>query len=123
MSTGQHLIADIQGVSNLDVLHSLPKLMHMMDEICKKYDYHVLHRAHHCFTPQGITILYLLSESHFSIHTYPEHGYVAIDLYTCRKYPDDTVYRTIYEAMRSELGASGGKCTIIDRSIRSCAAV
>ena len=35
------------------------------------------------FEPQGLSILYLLSESHFSIHTWPEHGACAIDFYHC----------------------------------------
>ncbi len=35
------------------------------------------------FDPQGLSILYLLSESHFSIHTWPEHGACAIDFYHC----------------------------------------
>ena len=35
------------------------------------------------FEPQGVTLLALLTESHASIHTWPEIGYCAIDLYTC----------------------------------------
>jgi S-adenosylmethionine decarboxylase len=35
------------------------------------------------FCPQGLTIAFLLSESHLSIHTYPEEGFAAIDCYTC----------------------------------------
>ncbi len=35
------------------------------------------------FNPNGVTVLILLSESHLSIHTYPEQGYAAIDCYTC----------------------------------------
>ena len=35
------------------------------------------------FKPQGVTLLALLAESHASIHTWPEIGYAAIDLYTC----------------------------------------
>jgi S-adenosylmethionine decarboxylase proenzyme len=35
------------------------------------------------FEPQGLSILYLLSESHFSIHTWPEFGACAIDFYHC----------------------------------------
>lgn len=35
------------------------------------------------FDPQGVTLLALLSESHASIHTWPELGYAAVDLYTC----------------------------------------
>jgi len=37
----------------------------------------------HKFNPQGLTVLALLSESHISIHTYPEHGYIAVDMFTC----------------------------------------
>ncbi|NOX59047.1 MAG: adenosylmethionine decarboxylase [Planctomycetes bacterium] len=37
----------------------------------------------HHFEPQGVTAVALLAESHLSIHTWPEHGYAAIDLFTC----------------------------------------
>lgn len=35
------------------------------------------------FQPQGMTAIWILSESHFSLHTYPEHKYITIDCYTC----------------------------------------
>jgi len=38
--------------------------------------------SHH-FHPQGVTALGILAESHISIHTWPEHGYVAADIFTC----------------------------------------
>ena len=38
--------------------------------------------SHH-FHPQGVTALALLAESHISIHTWPEHGYAAADVFTC----------------------------------------
>ena len=37
----------------------------------------------HKFHPQGVTALALLAESHISIHTWPEHGYAAADIFTC----------------------------------------
>lgn len=43
----------------------------------------VLHRFSHQFAPQGVTIVYALSESHISCHTFPEMGSVALDCYTC----------------------------------------
>jgi S-adenosylmethionine/arginine decarboxylase-like enzyme len=38
----------------------------------------------------------MLSESHISIHTFPEKRYLAFDIYTCRHYEDDAVYMEIY---------------------------
>lgn len=35
------------------------------------------------FTPCGLTSILVLSESHFTIHSYPEHRYVSMDLYIC----------------------------------------
>jgi S-adenosylmethionine decarboxylase len=37
----------------------------------------------HSFSPQGVTGFALLAESHISIHTWPEHGYAAVDVFTC----------------------------------------
>ncbi len=43
----------------------------------------LLHEVHHEFTPQGVTALALLAESHISVHTWPELGYAAADVFTC----------------------------------------
>ncbi len=43
----------------------------------------LLSECAHRFAPQGVTIVGLLAESHISIHTWPEHGYVAADVFTC----------------------------------------
>ncbi|MBM5807093.1 MAG: adenosylmethionine decarboxylase [Cyanobacteria bacterium M_surface_10_m2_179] len=43
----------------------------------------LLHLISHRFDPQGITGLALLAESHLSIHTWPESGYAAVDVFTC----------------------------------------
>ena len=45
----------------------------------------------HKFAPQGVTALVLLAESHISIHTWPESGYAAVDVFTCGEHtlPED----------------------------------
>ncbi len=37
----------------------------------------------HQFAPQGVSGVVIISESHFSVHTWPEYGYAAIDVFTC----------------------------------------
>jgi S-adenosylmethionine decarboxylase len=55
------------------------------------------------FEPQGATVLVLLSESHLSIHTYPEKGFAAIDCYTCGETvdPQNAIDR-LMEALKPE---------------------
>ena len=43
----------------------------------------VIKRIEHKFSPQGETIVFILSESHFTIHTYPESRYLTMDIYVC----------------------------------------
>lgn len=43
----------------------------------------ILHEVSHSFHPQGVTALALIAESHVAIHTWPEYGYAAVDVFTC----------------------------------------
>jgi len=67
----------------------------------------------HSFTPQGVTGFAMLAESHISIHTWPEHGFAAIDAFTCGTTTDPEVACS-YLAAR--LGATGHSLSVIDRS-------
>ena len=46
-------------------------------------NFHVVAESAHSFDPHGLTQVLILAESHFSVHTYPEHRYMSIDLYIC----------------------------------------
>lgn len=80
--TGQHVLAELEGVDPLllddeqflrDALHSA--LSRSRATVCQ-----VIAKQ---FEPQGVTVLALLSESHASLHTYPEDGSIFIDVFTC----------------------------------------
>ena len=43
----------------------------------------VVGEVFHRFSPQGVTGIVCIAESHISIHTWPEHGYAAVDIFTC----------------------------------------
>jgi S-adenosylmethionine decarboxylase proenzyme len=114
--SGKHMICDIKGIKNILLLHSLNNMLSLLDTICKKYDFSILEKVEHRFHPEGISILYLLSESHLSIHTFPEKSYIAFDLYTCRQYDDNTIYNEIYDYLIDCFSAEVGMPIIIDRS-------
>ena len=79
---GTHYIADLWGV-DFDLLNDAKFLIESMETCIINAGAKVLDVIHHKFEPNGVTVLLLLSESHFSIHTYPEDGYASIDCYTC----------------------------------------
>ena len=56
----------------------------------------------HQFQPQGVTGLALLAESHISIHTWPESGYAAVDVFTCG---DHTMPEKACAVLSEELGS------------------
>ena len=50
----------------------------------------ILGEVFHQFQPQGVTGTVLLAESHLAIHTWPEEGFVTVDLYVCNYKADNT---------------------------------
>jgi len=83
----------------MDRLESLESIQFLLDSLCERHDFTVLGKMHHVFEPQGLSVIYMLSESHISIHTFPEKQYLALDIYTCREYRDNSVYESIYDAL------------------------
>lgn len=79
---GRHILADIWGVE-FNKLNDIEFLKEHMCKAAEKCGATILAVTYESFEPCGVTVLILLSESHLSIHTYPEKGFAAIDGYTC----------------------------------------
>ena len=60
----------------------------------------ILRITHYNFEPQGESWVWLLAESHCSAHTYPEHNYLALDIYGCGKGEPVVAYYAIEEALQ-----------------------
>ena len=69
-------------------------------------------RVFHEFSPHGVSGVVLISESHFSIHTWPEYGYAAVDFFTCNKSVD--VQKAI-GILKKNLGAKSSSFVEIKR--------
>jgi S-adenosylmethionine decarboxylase len=119
MSSGKHLICDIKNIKNQILLNSIDKLKDLFDYICNKYQYTILNKTEHIFNPQGITMIYMLSESHISIHTFPEKSYCAMDIYTCKEYKNNDVYNEIKEYLKKIFDADNSEFIIIERQYLS----
>lgn len=60
-------------------------LEQLADKLVERLNLTVVKSIFHSFKPQGKTIVYILSESHLAIHTWPEHKLVHVDLVSCVK--------------------------------------
>jgi S-adenosylmethionine decarboxylase len=115
-SSGKHMICDIREIRNMALLNNKSAINEILNDICKTYDYSILDTVEHEFSPHGLTILYLLSESHISIHTFPERNYFALDVYTCREYENNDTYLEIYDYLVKTFDAKKEEPLIIDRN-------
>ena len=75
-TAGTHLLLDIYW-------HDSPDVLNFVEAVKTACNLSIVKTLHYRFEPQGETYLALLQESHFAIHTYPEHKYWSVDLYTC----------------------------------------
>ena len=79
---GHHILVSLYGIT-FNLLDDLNGIRAAFEEAVEACGATVLNRFSHKFHPQGVTIVYALAESHLSIHTFPENGSCAIDVYTC----------------------------------------
>lgn len=89
---GKHLTVDMYGCG-FAVLDDMDFVKNAMLTAVREANMTLLNFSAHKFEPQGLTALALLAESHMSIHTYPELGYAAVDVFTCGDHsrPDKAV--------------------------------
>ncbi|MEN9654703.1 MAG: adenosylmethionine decarboxylase [Chlamydiota bacterium] len=84
--SGKHFVASYIGC-NQRALADLQGMLDAMDGAVRASGATVLNCVPHIFPPNGLTVVYLLSESHASLHTYPEYGACFVDLFTCGEHP------------------------------------
>ena len=79
---GTHCILELYGCSP-QVLNDESFVRGAVEKASRQSLSELLKLSSHKFDPQGVTAGGLLAESHLSIHTWPEHGYAAVDIFTC----------------------------------------
>jgi len=79
---GTHIILDMVGIDFV-LLDEMEGFVKWMEGTLWDYECDVLGTQSHKFKPQGFTAVFMLAESHFSIHTWPEKGIAACDIFTC----------------------------------------
>ena len=98
---GRHVIAELWEC-NFDKLNDMDFIEKTFVDAALKAGAEIREVAFHKFAPQGVSGVVIISESHLTIHSFPEHGYASIDVYTCGDLDPTIAADYIAEALGSQ---------------------
>ncbi len=79
---GTHLLVELRDC-NPEILRNREKVQDALVSAAKQAAATIIDISFHEFNPFGISGMVIIAESHLSIHTWPEYGYAAVDIFTC----------------------------------------
>jgi spermidine synthase len=119
-SLGRHLLVEYYDC-DVDVLDSVETIREAMTNAAEMAGATIVSDTFHHFSPYGVSGVVVIAESHLAIHTWPEHKFAAVDLFTCGDDVDPWIgfyhlkdilkskYFTVMEMRRGLLSAEDGK--------------
>jgi len=96
---GVHLIVDLHGAKRLNDIDHIQATLRRCIEASRAT---LLHIHLHHFQPSGVSGVAVLAESHISIHTWPEAGYAALDIFMCGSAEPDNCIPVLREAFAAK---------------------
>ena len=101
ISLGLQILADFYECDS-KILDDKDFIEKSMLEAAKRCGATIISYNFHKFSPQGVSGIIVIAESHLAIHTWPEHKFAAIDLFTCgQSLKPDLGFNYLIEALRS----------------------
>lgn len=101
-------------------MNDLPAIRSTLLEAARRAEATIIDDRFHQFAPQGVSGVVVIAESHLSIHTWPELGYAALDLFTCNLHMP---LEECLDMIRQAFQPSDMEVKRIERGIRPLAAV
>ncbi len=112
MNLGSHVLIEYHDCDT-EILDDLEGIEKVMVEAVDISGATLIQPLFHQFTPYGVSGVCVVAESHFAIHTWPEHRYAAVDLFSC----GDFDYRAAMEHIASCLKSATWKASLVERGI------
>lgn len=109
----RQLIADLYGCGTM--IDDPVAIKDAAHKAIKYVGANIVEECIHKFEPIGVTYFAVITTSHFSIHTWPEYGYAAIDIFSC----SDQVVEGLSDKLKELFEASRIKLQTVERSIGS----
>ena len=113
MAAGTHLLLELNGCPH-DLLNDAAVVMQALRAAADAAGATWLGEVSHSFEPVGVTAVGLLAQSHISIHTWPELGFAAVDVFTCG---DPSMPERACQSLVEALGSSAHRLTRVQRTI------
>ena len=110
---GKHLLLELKDC-NEEVLNDLDFLRSTLVAAANDCGATVLGESFHPFNPHGVSGVVIIAESHLSVHTWPEYGYAAVDIFTCG---DSVQPEKAAEILIEKLGAKNHSLIEIQRGL------
>jgi len=79
---GRHVLAELSGCP-ARLLDDAARLQQLLCDCARQGGATVVSAHFHHFSPQGVSGVVIIAESHITIHSWPEFGYAAVDVFTC----------------------------------------
>ncbi|MGH1362571.1 MAG: adenosylmethionine decarboxylase [Calditrichia bacterium] len=89
-SLGRHILAEFFDCDN-DLLNDAQHIEMCMKRAALECGATIVSATFHAFNPHGVSGVVVIAESHLAIHTWPEYGYAAVDVFTCGETVDPAV--------------------------------
>ncbi|HVZ39476.1 MAG TPA: adenosylmethionine decarboxylase [Candidatus Kapabacteria bacterium] len=100
-----HLLVEFHGCDS-NILNDPERIMILMEHGVEVVGATIVSRTVHRFSPQGLSVVVVIEESHFSLHSWPETGYAAADFFTCGSCRPDSAVAVVasgINASRTEI--------------------
>lgn len=99
---GKHILVEFYNCDE-KILNDVDKIELYMNEAAQAAKATIVESVFHIFNPHGISGAVIIMESHITIHTWPEYGYAAVDLFTCGDSIDPwTAFEYLKEKLKSK---------------------
>lgn len=108
----RHLLAEYHGCDRA-VLDDIKRIETLLRIAAKEAGATIVASVVHPFSPQGVSGVVVIEESHLSIHTWPEHRYAAVDFFTC----GEGMPERAHEVLAAGLEAERAEVLVLERGL------
>ncbi len=99
---GKHLLVELYDCDS-KFLNNSALVEREMQKAARAAKATIVRSTFHTFSPYGVSGVVVIAESHLTIHTWPEHNYAAVDIFTCGTSVEPyTAYQVLKDAFRSK---------------------